>query len=95
MEAHLLFAVFAGIGLLLFLILRLKLQAFLALLLSAIVVGVLSGLPTESVLQSVTNGIGGTLGFVATVVGLGSLFGAVLEHSGGAQAIAQYLLKKF
>ena len=95
MEAQLLFAVFAGIGLLLFLILRLKLQAFLALLLSAIVVGVLSGLPTESVLKSVTDGIGGTLGFVATVVGLGSLFGAVLEHSGGAQAIAHYLLKKF
>ena len=38
--------------------------------------------------------MGGTLGFVATVVGLGALFGAILEHSGGAQSLAAYMLKK-
>ncbi|RXG15432.1 Gnt-I system low-affinity gluconate transporter [Leeuwenhoekiella aestuarii] len=95
MDYQLLFAVITGIALLLFLILKLKLQAFLALLIVCIVVGALSGLNPDSILDSITTGMGGTLGFVATVVGLGSLFGAVLEHSGGAQQLAQYLLSKF
>jgi Gnt-I system low-affinity gluconate transporter len=38
--------------------------------------------------------MGSTLGFVATVVGLGALFGGVLEQSGGAQRLASFLLKK-
>ncbi|MEH6407487.1 MAG: gluconate:H+ symporter [Leeuwenhoekiella sp.] len=95
MDYQLLGAVFIGIFLLLFLILRLKLQAFLALLIVSIVVGILGGLSPTVILDSITNGMGGTLGFVATVVGLGALFGAVLENSGGAQQLANYLLKRF
>jgi len=44
-------------------------------------------------LSSIKNGMGSTLGFVATVVGLGALFGGLLEHSGGAQGLANYILK--
>ena len=95
MDYQLLAAVLFGIALLLFLILRLKLQAFIALLIVSIVVGALGGLGPEVILESIKNGMGGTLGFVATVVGLGALFGAVLEHSGGAQQLAGYLLNKF
>jgi len=40
-------------------------------------------------------GMGNTLGFVALVVGLGAIFGAILEHSGGAEALANFLLTKF
>ena len=95
MDIQLLAAVLVGISILLFLILRLKLQAFLALLITCIVVGVIAGMDPKSILDSVKNGMGGTLGFVATVVGLGALFGAILERSGGAQRLAQYLLKAF
>ena len=95
MDIQLLAAVLVGISILLFLILRLKLQAFLALLITCIVVGVNAGMDPKSILDSVKNGMGGTLGFVATVVGLGALFGAILERSGGAQRLAQYLLKAF
>ena len=95
MDIQLLAAVLVGISVLLFLILRLKLQAFLALLITCIVVGVIAGMDPKSILDSVKNGMGGTLGFVATVVGLGALFGAILERSGGAQRLAQYLLKAF
>lgn len=95
MDYQLLFAVFFGIAFLLFLILRLKIHAFLALLIVCIVVGILGGMQPAILLDSIKNGMGGTLGFVATVVGLGSLFGAILEHSGGAQQLAQYLLGKF
>jgi len=94
MELQLLFAVFAGIALLLFLILRLKIQAFLSLLIVCIAVGILAGMPATEILETMKVGMGSTLGFVATVVGLGALFGGVLEQSGGAQRLASFLLKK-
>lgn len=95
MDYQLLAAVAIGITVLLILILRLKIQAFLALLITCIVVGVVAGMEPRAILDSVKNGMGGTLGFVATVVGLGALFGALLEHSGGAQRLAESLLKSF
>ncbi|MFT5892562.1 MAG: Gnt-I system low-affinity gluconate transporter [Dokdonia sp.] len=95
MDIQLLAAVLIGISVLLFLILRLKLQAFIALLITCIVVGVIAGMEPKMILDSVKNGMGGTLGFVATVVGLGALFGAILERSGGAQQLAQTMLKLF
>ncbi|RMB57677.1 gluconate transporter [Dokdonia sinensis] len=95
MDYQLLLAVIAGISVLLFLILRLKIQAFLALLITCIVVGVVAGMEPKTILDAVKNGMGGTLGFVATVVGLGALFGAILERSGGAQRLAESLLDKF
>ncbi len=95
MDIQLLLSVFLGISVLLFLILRLKIQAFLALLITCIVVGVTAGMEPSLLLKSIKNGMGGTLGFVATVVGLGALFGAILERSGGAQMLANSLLKAF
>ncbi len=94
MEFQLLLAVFAGIALLLFLILRVKIQAFLALLIVCIVVGLIAGMPAIDILNTIKEGMGNTLGFVATVVGLGALFGGILENSGGAQRLASYLLNK-
>jgi gluconate transporter len=47
------------------------------------------------IINTIKEGMGNTLGFVATVVGLGAMFGAILEHSGGAEALANYLLNKF
>ncbi|WP_106791292.1 GntP family permease [Aquimarina sp. Aq78] len=93
MEYQLLIAVGVGIFALLFMILKLKIQAFIALLIVCILVGIIAGLSPEMILDSIKNGMGGTLGFVATVVGLGALFGGLLEHSGGAQGLARYILK--
>lgn len=85
----------AGIALLLFLVIRSKLQAFVALLLTSMLVGVAAGMPLHSVLDSIKNGMGGTLGFVAVVVGLGAMFGSILEASGGVERLAQTLISKF
>lgn len=95
MESQLLLATLGGIALLLFLVTRLKINAFISLLISSIFVGLASGMPASGIIESIQNGMGGTLGFVATVVGLGAIFGQILEHSGGAEALAQTLLKKF
>ena len=94
-DYQLLLAVLAGIVVLLVLILRLKIQAFLALLISALTVGLIAGMDGMDVVESVRKGMADTLGFVATIVGLGALFGAVLEHSGGSESLARALLAKF
>lgn len=94
-DTQLFLAVIFGIALLLSLILWLRLHAFPALLLSSISVGLLAGLDAAQVLTTIREGMGGTLGFVATVVGLGAMFGAILESSGGAQSIARFLIARF
>ncbi len=94
MDLHILFVVLGGIGILLFLILKLKIQAFLALLIVCILVGIFAGLPATEIISTMQEGMGSTLGFVATVVGLGALFGGILEQSGGAYNLAKYLLAK-
>ena len=95
LDFSLLLAVLASIALLLLLILRLKLPAFLSLLLASIALGILTNIPAQNILKTLQEGMGGTLGFVATVVGLGTLLGGMLEHSGGAQVLAQRLLHAF
>ncbi len=88
-----LLAILAGIILLLVLILYFKIPAFIALLMASITAGLLAGLSGPEVMETVKQGMGSTLGFVATVVGLGAMFGAILEKSGGAVALADYLIK--
>lgn len=84
-----------AVALLLFMVLKLKISAFISLLITAIFVGIASGMPLTDVTQSIQDGMAGTLGFVATVVGLGAIFGQMLESSGGAESLAHYLVKKF
>ncbi|MFT4691992.1 MAG: gluconate transporter [Limisphaerales bacterium] len=90
-----------GIAFLLVLILRFKLQAFLALILVSVVVAASSKLinpaavPLTQVAGTIVNSMGGALGFIATIIGIGAIFGAILEHSGGTQALANSLIKKF
>ena len=94
-ETYLVFSVAAAILILLFLVLKLKIHAFLSLLLTSILVGLITGMEFTSIIESIEEGMGSTLGFVATVVGLGAIFGQLLEASGGAESIAHYMLKKF
>ena len=85
-------AVIIGIIVLLLFLLRLKIPAFISLLIASIVTGLLAGLDGEAIIKTVQNGMGGTLGFVATVVGLGAIFGGILEKTNSANIIAQKLL---
>lgn len=90
-----------GIALLLVLILRFKLQAFLALLVVSIVVAAASrvvneeAVPLTQVADTIVASMGGALGFIATIIGIGAIFGAMLEHSGGTQSLANSLVKMF
>ncbi|MCP3028011.1 GntP family permease [Halobacillus sp. A5] len=94
-DISLIFIAMAGIFLLLFLVIRTKLHAFVALLLVSLIVGIVAGMPLGNVIESMEEGMGSTLGFVAVVVGLGAMFGKLLEVSGGAERLAQTLIAKF
>ena len=76
-------------------VLKLKISAFISLLITAIYVGIVAGMPLQEITKAIQDGMAGTLGFVATVVGLGVIFGQMLESSGGAESLAHYLIKKF
>jgi len=93
--SFILIKVLLGIALLLALVLWLRIHAFLALLISSIAVGLMCGLDAESIMSSVQKGMAGTLGFVATVVGLGAILGGILERAGGVHVISQWLLQRF
>jgi Gnt-I system low-affinity gluconate transporter len=93
-DYSLLAAIATGILLLFVLILRIKLPAFISLLITSIITGLLAGLNATAIINTITEGMGSTLGFVATVIGLGAIFGGILEQCGGAVALAEYLLRK-
>jgi Gnt-I system low-affinity gluconate transporter len=95
MNYQLLLAVLGGIALILGLIVWAKWPAFIALLTGSIAVGLLAGMPADVILKSIEKGMGNTLGYVATIVGLGAIFGGILEKTNGSQVIARYLLQVF
>ena len=90
-DSTLVLAALGGILLLLYLVMRLRLHAFVALLVVSLGVGLATGMQPDAIIDSVTNGMGNTLGFVATVVGLGAMFGKMLEVSGGVDRMATLL----
>jgi len=94
-DVSLILIAITAIFVLLLLVIRTKLHAFVALLLVSLLLGVATGMPLDQVLESVESGMGGTLGFVAVVVGLGAMFGKMLEVSGGAERLAQTLISRF
>lgn len=84
-----------GIVFLLFLIIKFKLQPLVSIILSAIAIGLGVGMPFNMIVSTIEKGIGSTLQGIALLVGLGSMFGAILEISGGAETIALTLVNKF
>lgn len=91
---RLLIAAAVGIILLLILIIRFKLHPVLSMMISALVIGVGAGMPLTMIADTVEKGVGKTLQGIALLVGLGSMFGEILEVTGGAQRIAETLIDK-
>ena len=88
-------AAVVGIAVLLILIIRFKLHPIISMMLSAVIIGVGAGMPLSMISETVEKGVGKTLQGIALLVGLGSMFGGILEASGGAQKIAETLIDKF
>ncbi len=70
-----------------------KVHPFLALLGAALFFALFSGMHLETVVASINDGFGGTLGKIGVVIVLGVIIGAFLEHSGGAYKLAEIVLR--
>ena len=77
-----------GIALLLLLIIRWQVHAFVAMLLVSLLVALAAGMPIGDVISTMIAGMGGTLGSVAILVALGAMLGRMIEVSGGASSLA-------
>ena len=84
----------AGVALLLLMIIRFKIQAFVALLAVSILVAVAAQIPLADVFTVVANGVGGTMGKVALLIALGAVLGRMIEVSGGVQSLANHFTAK-
>lgn len=92
---RLMIAAAVGICVLLILIIKFKLHPVLSMMVSAIIIGVGAGMPLTMISDTVEKGVGKTLQSIALLIGLGSMFGGILEESGGTQKIASTLIDKF
>lgn len=92
---YLLIITVLSILLLLVLVMRLKVHAFISLLLASTFVGLAAGMPFMELIASLQKGMGDILGFIAIVVGLGAILGKLLEVSGGAETLAHYIMRAF
>ena len=90
----LLFALLA-VGALVLLIARFKLHPFIALVSVSLAMGVIAGMPLGAAVKAFQDGVGNTLGFIAVVVGLGTMLGKMMAESGAATRIATTLIDLF
>ncbi len=82
----------AAVAVLLFLIMRVRLHAFLSLIVVSLLTALVTGISIPDVVPTVVEGLGTTLGSVALLVALGAILGRLLEISGGAQVLADALV---
>src|SRR4026208_1284166 len=92
--ALLIYAAIAVLGLIV-LVSKFRLHAFLALICASIFVGLCSGLELTEIARAFQQGVGNTLGFIAVVVGLGTMLGRMLAESGGAEVVARTFIRAF
>ncbi|MGB8956188.1 MAG: GntP family permease [Tumebacillaceae bacterium] len=91
----LLWIILAAIVVLLLLITVAKLHPFVSLIIVSIGVGLAAGMAPADIIKSIKDGLGGTLGFLAIVLALGTMLGKMMAESGGAEVIAHTLMNIF
>ena len=94
-ESRILIALIIGLILLITLIIKTKIHTFLALIITALFIGIAGGMPYDEVLGSVTGGFGGTLGSIGIIIGFGVMMGQIFEISNAAKRMANTFIKIF
>ncbi|MEV0687750.1 gluconate:H+ symporter [Nocardia sp. NPDC050378] len=92
-----------AIAVLLIAIIKIKLEPFVALLLTGLLLALAAGLPVSQIVGTplkageslLETGFGSILGHIAVIIGLGTVLGAILERSGGADVLTDKLLRVF
>ncbi|MGR6980106.1 GntT/GntP/DsdX family permease [Testudinibacter sp. P27/CKL/0425] len=78
---------------LVYLVLRTRVHAFIAMLIASAIAGIVGGLNATETLAVISKGFGGTLGSIGIVIGLGVMMGSILEVSGAAEKMAYSFIK--
>ena len=94
-DARLLLYALVAVVALIVLIARLKVHPFVALVLASLGMGVAAGMPAADAVRAFQSGVGSALGFIAVVVGLGTMLGKIMAESGAATRIATTLIGLF
>ena len=94
-DTRLLLYAFAAVGTLIVLIARFKLHPFIALVGVSLALGAAAGMPLITAVKAFQDGVGSVLGFIAIVVGLGTMLGKMMAESGAATRIAVTLIDRF
>jgi GntP family gluconate:H+ symporter len=89
----LLIAAFLGVALVVLLITWVRMPAFIALAIASLFVGLAARMPLADIPRAFQQGVGDTLGFIAMVVGLGTVIGKLLAESGGAVVVSNALVR--
>jgi gluconate:H+ symporter, GntP family len=92
-----------SVAVLLLMIIKFKLEPFVALIVVGVLVALAAGLPVVQLVGTplkasdslLEKGFGGILGHIAPIIGLGTVLGAIMERSGGADALTSRLLRVF
>ena len=94
-HSYKLLLVFLGISVLIFLITKLHFEPFLSILIVAIILGLFLGLSPSSIIDSVEKGTGSLLGHLSLILGLGAMFGKILEELGAVEITAKKMISLF
>ena len=87
--------VLLGVALLIFMIIKLKLNTFVSLVVTAFLIALMLQIPIAKIPTTIETGIGGQLGHLAVIFGFGSMLGQLVSDSGGGYRIATTLIQKF
>lgn len=93
--ASLMLIALSAVIILLVLIMKFRIHAFVALTLVSLVTALVTGVEVNKILPTLLGGFGSTLASVALLVGLGAMIGRLLEITGGAKVLADTLINKF
>lgn len=87
--------VLIGVALLIFMIIKLKMNTFVSLVVTSFIIALMLQIPISKIPTTIETGIGGQLGHLAVIFGFGSMLGQLVSDSGGGYRIATTLIQKF
>ena len=93
--SRMIIALLIGIVVLVYLILKTKVHAFLGLNIAAVLIGLIGGMPAAQIPGSIIKGFGGTLGSIGIIIGFGVMMGQIFDKTGAAERMALTFIKLF
>ena len=92
-EIQMLLGLFIGIAVMIILVMKTKTHTFIALLLAALITGMVGKMAPSEAITAIQDGFGSTLKSTGIIIGLGVMMGGILEKTGAAERLAYTFIK--